>query len=338
MAITLPRNALIKFTNLNTYAQRNLNEITGFAASGGVITFYTPATTGLSNGSTVVISNMPGAPSATWSFVVSNVTATSFTTPGSTYLTWPIGTLRCYGTGVPTVNMFYLDAILSGTTTLKPGDTVALEAGASFPATDMVAAITTNNEVIFKSGTVFSGGASYPLYTASGAPNDVAPSGNKLLKLKTTAATRSPGLTSVYWAKGGGASSVTLSDHLRSGFDISPESIEVKQRTANGTMRKSHIASKSAFSVSWDLLPADAVATVDGYAGGNELKEVFNNNVNPFTMELYNRDSARKGSSPDSVYNIYLDDFKYTIEKRNVYSPDGRLTDYWNVQLTLVEV
>lgn len=337
MAITLPRNALIKFTGLNTYAQRNLNEITGFSTTGGVITFYTPATTGLSNGATVVISNMPGAPSTSWSFVVSNVTATSFTTPGSTYLTWPIGTVRCYSTTGP---MYYLDSILSGTTTLKPGDTVALEAGSNFPTADTVVSITSNTEVILKSGTIFVNGTEslYTLYNSAGGPTNVDPSGNKLLKLKITAATRSPGLTSVYWALGGGPTTATLSDHKRSPLEVSPEEIDVKTRTANGTMRKSHTASKGLFSVSWEYLPADAVATVDGYAGGNDLKNIYNNNVGPFTMEVYNRDSARKTSAPDAVYNVYIDDFNYSIEKRNVYSPDGKLTDYWNVQLTLAEV
>lgn len=334
MAITLPRNALIKFTNLNTYAQRNLREITGYSASGGYITFYTQSTSGIINGSTVVISNMPGAPASIWTFTVSNVTATSFRTSSTASLVWGISTLRCYKTSGP---MYYLDSILNGTTTIKAGDTITLSAGASFPSGSQTVAIATNTELILKSGSIFVGGTEslYPDYSSG--TNDVAPGGAGTLTLNTTAATRTPGLTGVYWAPGGGSSSLTLSDHSRAPLDISTESIENSSRVVSGLMRKSHVASKSTFSTSWELLPADSVATVDGYAGGQDLLNMWANNTGSFNMEVYNRDSARKGSAPDAIYKVFIRDFSRSIVKRNVYSPDGNLTDYWDVQLSLEE-
>lgn len=337
MAITLPRNALIKLTGLNTSAQRNLKRITGYSASGGYVTFYTPSTSGLVNDSTVVISNMSGAPSATWSFTVNSVTATSFRTPSNTYLSWPVSVIRTYRNDT----LRYLDAIIYGTMTIKPQDTVALACGSSFPTSDLTVAITSNSDIIFtQNGSDFSGGASYPLYSAG--PVWTSPT-NGTATLKATAAgvnggVRTPGLNNVYWAVGGGPSTLTLSDHSRSPLKATPEDISKGGRTVDATMRKSHIASKQTFSTDWDLLPADAVATVDGYAGGKDLLDFYNNNVSSFTMELYNRDAARKGSSPDSVYTVMIKDFDYEIVKRNIQSPDGRLTDYWNVSLALEEV
>lgn len=331
MAITLPRNALIKLTGLNTYAQRNLKTVTGFSASGGYVTFYTNSTSGLVNGNTVTVSNMQGAP-AQWSFTVSNVTATSFRTSSVAAISWPVSILRCYRNG----NRRYLDAMLYGQTTVKPGDTATLNAGPSFPSSSMTVAMTTNSEIIFTNDAGdFAGGAQYPYY--SNGVNDVIPGGAQTITLNSTSATRTPALVNVYWSIGGGASTVTLSDHSREALDATPEEISDGGRTVDGTMRKSHIASKQTFSTSWTLLPADAVATVDGFAGGKDLLDIYNNNVGAFNMELYTRDSARKGSAPDFIYRVFIKDFDYSVIKRNVLAPTGVLTDYWDVKLSLEE-
>jgi hypothetical protein len=330
VAITLPRNALIKLTGLNTYAQRNLQEITGYSVSGSQTTFYTPTTNGLVNGNTVVIANMQGAPTPIWSFTVSNVTANSFRVASA--LSWPISAARCYKNGT----LRYLDFIIYGNTTVKAGDTVTIAGATSMPSGSFVISKSGNTEMIFtQNGSDFAGGASYPDYTAG--PSFYSPGGT--LTLTATSGTRSPGLTNVYWAIGGGASTATLSDHSRSPLTMHPTEIARGDRTVSGTLRKSHTASKYEFSVDWELLPADAVATVDGFAGGKDLQNIYNNNVSAFTMEVYSRDSARKTSTgPDFSFNVMIKDFDAKIVKRNIQSPDGKLTDYWDVSLQLEEV
>ncbi len=329
MAIVLPVNALIKLTNLNTSAQRNLRKVTGFTASGGVLTIYTPNTTGLSNGSLVVISNMSGA-TGTLTANVSNVQAGSFQISG--YLSWPVASVRTY----KSASSFYIDTILHGTHALKAGDSLTMNVGAAVSVSSTACSITTNTNIVFKSPTVFGGTASYPFYKEGMSIN--APGSPATITLNTTAAVRSPGLNNVYWAIGGGATSVTLSDHSRKELKITADTIEKGGRLIDGTLRTQHIASKNTYSTSWDLLPADSNATVDGYAGGNDLLTIWQNNVGPITMELYNRDSARKGSTPDSTVTVKMKPPAVDIARRNVMSPNGRLTDYWNVSLEFEEV
>lgn len=329
MATVLPVNALIKLKDLNTSAQRNLRKITGFYAVDGFLTIYTPNTTGLTNGSSVVISNMAGA-SSTITATVSNVLPGSFQITKT--LTWPVASVRTYSTATH----FYIDTILHGTHTLKPGDVFTLNVGSCVSVTSTACSIASNTNVVFKSTMSFGGTASYPLYSNGISINELqAPS---TITLNSTGAIRSPGLSNVYWAIGGGATSITLSDHSRKELKIAPDVIEKGGRLADGTLRTSHIASKNTYSTSWDLLPADSIATVDGFAGGNDLLTVWQNNVGPITMELYNRDSARKGANPDSTVVVKMKPPSIDIVRRNVQSPDGRLTDYWNVSVEFEEV
>lgn len=328
MAITLPLNALIRLTNLNTSAQRNLRKVTGFTASGGVLTFYTPNTTGLSNGSLVSISKMSGA-AEVLTATVSNVQAGSFQIPG--YLSWPVSSLRTYKS-----SLYYADTLIHGTHALKPGDSFTLNVGSSVSIASTSCSITTNTNIVFTSPSKFDGTAIYNSYKEGVSINELdAPA---TITLNSTAGIRSPGLNNVYWAIGGGASSITLSDHSRKELKVSSDTIEKGGRLIDGTLRTQHIASKNTYSTSWDLLPADAIATVDGYAGGNDILTVWQNNVGPITMELYNRDSARKGSIPDSTVTVKMKSPSIDIVRRNILAPNGILTDYWNVSVEFEEV
>jgi hypothetical protein len=105
-------------------------------------------------------------------------------------------------------------------------------------------------------------------------------------------------------------------------------------------MRKYHTASKRTFSLRWSLLPADAEYTVDQYAGGQEIQQAYINNSGEFTMEIYNRESARKGnpSVPEETVKVRIKDFSYSIAKRGVEYGNGKITDFWDVDLTLEEV
>lgn len=325
MPITLPLNALIRLTDLSVVGERSLNKITGFTASGGTVTLFTPTTSGIIEGSTIVISGLTGAPKV-WTTTVVSKTANSFTVSG--VLQWQIASARTYRTNA----LFYIDNVIYGTHTLKPGDVMNITA-TNLPATGTVSKVT-NTDIVFASGSEFPGGATYnyikDMYSELVNPG--------YLYLNYTTGQRTPALSRCYWALGGGSPVVTLSDHNRSPLDISYDTLEKGERMLDGTKRTQHSASKAKFSMSWEKIPADAVATVDGHAGGSEMLSMYNNNVGSFNMEVYNKDSARKGSDPESIYRVRIVDFTHSIDKRNFMMSDGRITDLWNCELQLEEV
>lgn len=131
-----------------------------------------------------------------------------------------------------------------------------------------------------------------------------------------------------------------LTDHNRSPLQISFEEVEEVDRTVDGTLRWRHNASKRKFALSWKDLPADSGGTVDGFYSGKEMLDVFNNNKGSFTIEIYNRESARKTSTkPDQRATVRFVDFTYSVTKRNFHIEDDDLiTDLWDVSMSLEEV
>ena len=121
-----------------------------------------------------------------------------------------------------------------------------------------------------------------------------------------------------------GSNNVT--DHNRSPLGISIERIEKKHRMANGRLRKYVVADKHTFNVSWDMLPANATYTVDGYWGANDLENFFNTTKGEFILGL-----SLTNTGPATTYTVMFSDFSKTLLKR------GRF-DFYDVSLTLEEV
>lgn len=118
-----------------------------------------------------------------------------------------------------------------------------------------------------------------------------------------------------------------VSDHGRGPLTVTPERIERKERMVDGTMRKYFVAIKHTFSTSWENLPSlpGTNGPVDGGLSAKEM-EAFSRDVNdPFTLTL------RDGQGETETFNVYIEEFSYEINKRGV-------VDWWNVDLTLVEV
>lgn len=125
-----------------------------------------------------------------------------------------------------------------------------------------------------------------------------------------------------------------VTEHNRSALELGTERIEKIVRTSNGTLRKSHIADKRQFQLSWEMLPAFRTLTVDGGWGaedlrtfyfGEEGKQSFNIRVN----------LAKTGSDQSSAgyesYTVIISSCNFTVVKRG-------LQPHFNVSMTLDEV
>lgn len=164
---------------------------------------------------------------------------------------------------------------------------------------------------------------------------------------------------------------IVLSDHNRDPIEFTPQRIEHRQRTINGSMRSYHVADKLTIKTGWSMLPsksfannpefnelgkselssiygkpgqADQAYTVDGGAGGAELLNWYNNHTGSFWVFLsYDnyKDLPDFGTDPYSAFSIsrythvmemFISDFQYSVEKRNSSN-----FDMWNISVTLDE-
>lgn len=145
---------------------------------------------------------------------------------------------------------------------------------------------------------------------------------------------------------------IILSDHNRQEINIPSERIENRKRMINATMRSYHVADKSRFSWSWEMLPSRAfddnpqfssttglptavttMHTADGGAGGWDLKEWYENHVGPFYMLLSYDAGVAYGdvNKYTRIVHVYFSSFGYSLVKRGI-------TDFWNVSVELEEV
>lgn len=93
---------------------------------------------------------------------------------------------------------------------------------------------------------------------------------------------------------------------------------------ANGSMRKVFIADKRTFSCSWEMVPASASKTVDGFWGGQSIVDFYESNPNSFELKVFN------GDGTNETYTVFFTAFSSEITKRGV-------NDFWNVNVTMEE-
>ena len=159
-----------------------------------------------------------------------------------------------------------------------------------------------------------------------------------------------------------GTDFIVLSDHNRSPLSLTNTRIESRRRMVNGTMRSYFTADKANLSISWNLLPSrsfsDNVArsddglivpprppaelpheyTVDGGAGGVDLKKWHDDHPGPFFVFLaYDRydkmytDVYNKLDKYNDRLHMYFSSFDWSVETRHT-------CELWNVSLNLEEV
>lgn len=125
-----------------------------------------------------------------------------------------------------------------------------------------------------------------------------------------------------------------ITEHNRSGLELSPERIEKIVRTANGTLRKNHIADKKKFQLSWEMLPSYRTLTIDGGWGAEDLRTFYYSDEGKQSFNIrinLAKTGLDQSSSGFESYNVIISGANFTVVKRG-------LQPHWNVSLSLDEV
>lgn len=125
-----------------------------------------------------------------------------------------------------------------------------------------------------------------------------------------------------------------VTEHNRSALELNPERIEKVVRTANGTLRKNHIADKKKFQLSWEMLPSYRTLTVDGGWGAEDLRTFYYSDEGKQNFNIrinLAKTGLDQSSSGYESYNVVISGANFTVVKRG-------LQPHWNVSLSLDEV
>ena len=109
---------------------------------------------------------------------------------------------------------------------------------------------------------------------------------------------------------------------------MTPEPIMNEKRMINGTLRRYVVANKRKWSTSWAMLFAKEDATVDGFWSGEAVRDFYNSTPGEFMLTI------TQGDGETENVLVMFESFSYTVVKRT----EGRTGDWWNMDLTLVEV
>jgi hypothetical protein len=125
-----------------------------------------------------------------------------------------------------------------------------------------------------------------------------------------------------------------VTEHNRSALEFSTERIEKIVRTSNGTLRKTHIADKRKFQLSWDMLPSYRTLTVDGGWGAEDLRSFYYGDEGKQSFNI-RVNLAKTGSDQSTAgfeaYTVVISSCNFTVVKRG-------LQPHWNVSISLDEV
>lgn len=122
--------------------------------------------------------------------------------------------------------------------------------------------------------------------------------------------------------------SVTLSEHGRSELDIQNEAIRVDTRLANASMRRYQVAVKRKLSLSWDMLPAVDGQTLDGKAGRNTLRAIWEGNFGPITLTYKEVNSSNV--QVDKSVTVFIESYSETLVRRWGFQ-------FWTCSMSFVE-
>jgi hypothetical protein len=132
-----------------------------------------------------------------------------------------------------------------------------------------------------------------------------------------------------------GSQYIKITDHNRSPLSINIDKIENANRTANGTMRKTVIAEKHIFELTWNDVPNHSVYTVDGGLGGGQIYDFYMDNPQPFMLKITQKfDPDAAGNFQEFLVNFSSCSFE--INKRNPTPTQPYML--MNVSVTLEEV
>ena len=123
-----------------------------------------------------------------------------------------------------------------------------------------------------------------------------------------------------------------VTDHNRAPLGVSLNEISNSQRTANGTMRKSIIANKHNFDLSWNDFPNMSTYTVDGGWGASQIYDFYLDTKQPFYLKI----TQKIDSDAATAYQEYLVNFascSFDIVKRNPSATTPYLRMNMNISL-----
>lgn len=116
-----------------------------------------------------------------------------------------------------------------------------------------------------------------------------------------------------------------LSEHNRQPLAMTPDSIETKQRMADGTLRKYFVVAKRTYSLSWNNLPGSAAKTIDGLWGAMDIQNFYFANPQPFTLTI------TYGTGVVETRQVMFSSFENDLAKRGY-------DDLYNLTISLEEV
>lgn len=116
-----------------------------------------------------------------------------------------------------------------------------------------------------------------------------------------------------------------VTDHNRDGFPVKNEIIKNDIRTANGSLRRDHIAVKKEWSLNWTDLPWLDSETVDGYMGAQSIINFIDSNTGSWTMTITEKDLTT------TAYTVMFTDYDWELTKRWG-------TDFYDISVSIAEV
>lgn len=116
-----------------------------------------------------------------------------------------------------------------------------------------------------------------------------------------------------------------LTEHNRGEVSVEPMRIENSKRMHDGTLRKTVIADRNKWSVSWSDLPSEDTKTVDGKWGGKSLEGFYRSTPGLFVLNI-------KESGVSTNYNAVITSFDKKVKKR------GTASEIWDINITIEEV
>ena len=116
-----------------------------------------------------------------------------------------------------------------------------------------------------------------------------------------------------------------LTDESRQPIAEERDAREIRVELASGKIRKFTKEIRRKFSISWDMVAADAAHTIDGGASRNELRALVQGGNGPFTMTLTD------GKNGTETYTVWVTGFTTNLKMRRSD------TFYYSMSLSLEE-
>lgn len=120
-----------------------------------------------------------------------------------------------------------------------------------------------------------------------------------------------------------------LTEHNRTPVQMPRIPVKTDKRLANGSLRRYFVIDKLSWSFSWERVPALDTYTVDGKAGRNKIRNIYEENIG-IEVPLIIRETDASNAQITKNYTVFIDTFQDEIDKRFTY-------ETWNVSMTLIE-